>query len=125
MRRRARVLIVDDNDTNRTICAAICDMAGYAYEVAEDGQAAVAAVRTGGYDLVLMDIRMPRMDGLSATREIRALEGPESQVPIIAVTTEAGSEESRAYLQAGMVAVVGKPLDPKRLIETMQAVLED
>ncbi len=68
---------------------------------------------------------MPRMDGLSATREIRALEGPESQVPIIAVTTEAGSEESRAYLQAGMVAVVGKPLDPKRLIETMQAVLED
>jgi CheY-like chemotaxis protein len=117
------VLIVDDNEVNRQICGAFCEMAGYQYQYAVDGVQALDAVACGRFDLVLMDIHMPRMDGVAAARAIRALPHGVSSVPIIAVTTSAEAEYAERYREAGLSAVVAKPITPARLLEAMAVAL--
>jgi len=117
------ILIVDDNATNRVVAQALCEMFGCTSETAEDGVEALEAVQSRPFDLVLMDIKMPRMDGVQATQAIRALTGPESQIPIVALTANADPDDARAYLAIGMAAVVEKPIKPERLRMAMNAAL--
>jgi len=118
------VLIVDDNATNRVVAQALCEMFGCTSETADDGVEALEAVQQRQFDLVLMDIKMPRMDGVQATLAIRALEGPVSAVPIVALTANADPEDAKKYLACGMAAVVEKPIKPERLRMAMSAALE-
>jgi signal transduction histidine kinase/CheY-like chemotaxis protein len=117
------ILIVDDNATNRVVAQALCEMFGCTSECAEDGLEALEAVQARRFDLVLMDIKMPRMDGVQATRAIRALNGPEREVPIIALTANADPDDARHYLTIGMAAVVEKPIKPERLRAAMNTAL--
>jgi signal transduction histidine kinase/CheY-like chemotaxis protein len=118
------ILIVDDNATNRVVAQALCEMFGCTSETAEDGVEAVEAVRDRPFDLVLMDIKMPRMDGVQATQAIRALSGPVSRIPIVALTANADPEDARRYLSIGMAAVVEKPIKPERLRMAMTTAME-
>jgi CheY-like chemotaxis protein len=94
-------------------------------ECAEDGVEAVEAAKTGRFDLILMDIKMPRMDGVEATRAIRALGGRHAVVPIIALTANADPEDAIGYLASGMSSVVEKPIKPEALLAAMNACLPD
>ena len=118
------ILIVDDNATNRVVAQALCEMFGCTSETAEDGVEALAAVQERQFDLVLMDIKMPRMDGVQATQAIRALDGPVGSIPIVALTDNADPEDAKKYLATGMAAVVEKPIKPERLRMAMNAALE-
>jgi CheY-like chemotaxis protein len=117
------ILIVDDNATNRVVAQALCEMFGCSSETAEDGLEALEAVQARPFDLILMDIKMPRMDGVQATRAIRALTGPESTIPIVALTANADPDDARHYLSIGMAAVVEKPIKPERLRMAMNLAL--
>ena len=120
-----RVLIVDDNEVNRRICGTFCEMAGYSCEYAQDGAEAVEAATNSAFSVVLMDIHMPRMDGLAAARAIRALPGRRGSLPIIAVTTSADPADAQRYLAAGLTDVVAKPLTPGRLLEAIATALHE
>jgi CheY-like chemotaxis protein len=121
--RCAHVLVVDDNATNRMVAEALCEMFDCTSESAEDGVEAVEAAKTGRFDLILMDIKMPRMDGVQATRAIRDLSGPKGKVPIIALTANADPEDARGYLASGMSSVVEKPIKAEALLAAMTACL--
>lgn len=117
---RAHILVVDDNATNRMVAETLCEMFDCTSESAVDGMEAVEAAATGRFDLILMDIKMPRMDGVTATREIRALPGAAGRVPIIALTANADPEDAAGYLKAGMNGVVEKPMKPENLLRALQ-----
>ncbi|MGZ5987254.1 MAG: response regulator [Caulobacteraceae bacterium] len=121
--RSAHILVVDDNATNRMVAQALCEMFDCTSESANDGAEAVEAVRGGRFDLVLMDIKMPVMDGVAATRAIRALPGAFGRVPIIALTANAEPEDADGYLAAGMNGVVEKPMKPEHLLAALQEAL--
>jgi len=112
-----RVLLVEDNPVNREVGEHLLQDAGLAVETAEDGQQAVALALEGGHDLILMDMQMPVMDGLVATRAVRLQIG--WAIPIIAMTANAFGEDREACLAAGMNDHVAKPVDPARLYETL------
>jgi CheY-like chemotaxis protein len=121
--RSAHILVVDDNATNRMVAQALCEMFDCTCESATDGVEAVEAARGGRFDLILMDIKMPNMDGVAATRAIRALPGPVSGVPIIALTANADPDDAEGYLAAGMTGVVEKPMKPEHLLAALQHAL--
>lgn len=118
------ILIVDDNATNRVVAQALCEMFGCTSETAEDGLEAVAAVQERPFDLILMDIKMPRMDGVQATQAIRALDGPASAIPIVALTANADPDDAKRYVASGMACVVEKPIKPERLRFAINTALE-
>ena len=122
--RAAHILVVDDNATNRMVAQSLVEMFDCTSESAEDGEAAVEAARTGRFDLILMDIKMPRMDGVAATRAIRALPGRIGVTPIIALTANADPDDAEAYLAAGMNGVVEKPMKPEQLLSALQQALD-
>jgi two-component system, sensor histidine kinase len=122
--RAAHILVVDDNATNRMVAQSLVEMFDCTSESAEDGEEAVEAAQTGRFDLILMDIRMPRMDGVAATRAIRALPGRLGAVPIIALTANADPEDAEGYLAAGMNGVVEKPMKPEHLLQALQQALD-
>ncbi len=117
------VLVVDDNATNRMVAEGLCEMFDCTSECAVDGVEAVEAARSGRFDLILMDIKMPRMDGVEATKAIRALPGPVGQIPIIALTANADPEDAKHYLASGMGAVVEKPIKPERLLTAINTAM--
>ena len=121
--RSAHVLVVDDNATNRMVAQALCEMFDCTCESANDGAEALEAARGGRFDLILMDIKMPVMDGVAATRAIRALPGFPGQVPIIALTANADPEDAKLYVAVGMHSVVEKPLKPEKLLEAISLAL--
>ncbi|HEX8233036.1 MAG TPA: response regulator [Caulobacteraceae bacterium] len=121
----AHVLVVDDNATNRMVAQSLCEMFDCTSEAVEDGVEAVEAVRTGRFDLILMDIKMPRMDGVEATRAIRQLPGAPARIPIIALTANADPDDARAYIACGMCSVVEKPINPERLLQAMNAAFAE
>jgi CheY-like chemotaxis protein len=123
--RSAHILVVDDNATNRMVVEALCEMFDCSTESVVDGLEAVEAARAGRFDVILMDIKMPRMDGVTATREIRKLAGHAGRVPIIALTANADADEVQQYLAAGMRGVVEKPIKPERLLEALDSALAD
>ena len=96
------------------------ERAGHRCDTVGNGLEAVAAVLRMPYDLVLMDIQMPEMDGMSATRRIRATESPVAQVPIIALTANAMKGDREQYLDAGMDEYVSKPIDPAQLFAAIR-----
>jgi CheY-like chemotaxis protein len=120
---RTHLLIVDDNATNRMVAAALCGMFGCTTETAADGEEAVEAVKSRPFDLILMDIRMPRMDGVAATRAIRSLRGVPGRTPIVALTANADPQSTAGYLAAGMNGVVDKPINPAQLLAALQDAL--
>jgi CheY-like chemotaxis protein/HPt (histidine-containing phosphotransfer) domain-containing protein len=116
-RRPGRILLAEDNVFNIDLATAILESAGYTVDVATDGVAAVSAVGRRRYDLILMDMQMPELDGLAATREIRCFESGGARVPIIAMTANAMKEDQRRCLEAGMDDYFSKPFSPASLIE--------
>ncbi len=107
-----RILVVEDNSTNRMIATKLLEAMGAQVDTAEDGYLGVEAAAAGGFDLILMDVQMPGIDGLEAARRIRALGGPAARIPIVALTANVLAHQRRAYLDAGMDGVVGKPISP-------------
>jgi PAS domain S-box-containing protein len=111
-----RVLVVEDNATNRMIATKLLESLGAAVETAADGYLGVEAAERGGFDLILMDVQMPGIDGLEAARRIRALGGAAAATPIVALTANVLAHQQRRYLDAGMDGVVGKPISPGALV---------
>jgi CheY-like chemotaxis protein len=118
-----RILLAEDNATNRFVATRMLERLGHDVQSVVDGQAAVDAVRSGTHDLVLMDMMMPEMDGLTATRVIRASTGPKSRIPIIGLTANAMEADEQACRQAGMDGFVTKPVKVGRLEEAIQAAM--
>jgi PAS domain S-box-containing protein len=112
-----RVLLAEDNPTNQRVVVLMLETQGYVVDVASNGEEAVALLRRGlRYDVVLMDVRMPVMDGPTATRLIRRLDGPAASIPIIALTANVLPEQQQAYREAGMDDFVPKPFEVEALL---------
>jgi CheY-like chemotaxis protein len=122
---RSRVLIVDDIAENRMVLAMFCEQFGVACESVEGGREAVQAASSGRFDAILMDIFMPRMDGMIATAAIRALAEPAGSTPIIAVTTACEPGDVQRYLACGMNDAVAKPILAARLMEALSTALAE
>ncbi len=113
--RQLRVLVAEDNQINQVVIRAILTRAGHDVDIVEDGARTVEAAAGSDYDLILMDVQMPEMDGPTATRAIRALSGPRSEIPIVALTANAMAGDREKYLAAGMNEYVSKPIDADEL----------
>jgi len=120
--RPLRILLAEDNRINQQFAVALLQKAGHAVEVVGNGLEAVEAVRRNTYDVVLMDVQMPLLDGVGATREIRGLAPPKNVVPIIAMTANAMTGAERRYLDAGMDDYVSKPVSPENLLAKLAQV---
>jgi PAS domain S-box-containing protein len=118
-----RILAAEDNETNQLVLKALLSHADAEVVFADNGAEALEAAKTGDFDLVLMDVQMPVMDGMTATRAIRALEGPRGAVPIVAVTADAMAEQVSKCLAAGMDAHISKPLRPEALFSVIDECL--
>jgi CheY-like chemotaxis protein len=118
-----RVLIVDDLVTNRNIIGAFLGNAGHMVTEAEGGEEAVWLASEHSFDIILMDIRMPQVDGLEATRRIRALSAPRGQVPILALTAHSVADQKAKCRDAGMDGHLAKPVDYNTLIKTVDNVI--
>ncbi len=110
-----RVLLAEDNPVNALLARTLLTREGCVVDVVGDGEEAVEAVQATPYDLVFLDIRMPRLDGFGAARRIRALEGEAARTPLVALTADAAEEDRAAVLAAGLDDFLTKPIDPARL----------
>jgi CheY-like chemotaxis protein len=118
--RRLKLLVVDDNAVNRELITTLLSPFDIEVDTANDGAEALEAVSRAGYDLILMDVQMPVMDGLTATRRIRALQGAAARgVPIVAMTANILPEQIARCHEAGMDDHLGKPINPARLLQTL------
>ena len=122
-----RILLAEDNELNQEIASAILEDSGFSTEVADNGRIAVDMMRKaepGYYQLVLMDVQMPEMNGYEATREIRKLENKElASIPIIAMTANAFEEDKREALRCGMDGHIAKPINVEVLLDTLKKIL--
>ena len=116
-----KVLYVDDNESNRALVTAVLSAQGMTCVTAEDGKSGVAAAAGGEFDLILMDIQMPVMNGVEATRAIRALETRVAELPIVAVTANTLEEQLQAYADAGMDDLIAKPIQLAELVGKVTA----
>jgi signal transduction histidine kinase/CheY-like chemotaxis protein len=114
-----RILLAEDNKINQRLMVMLLGAAGHQVDVVGNGEEAVAAVSEGGFDLVLMDIQMPLLDGVGAAQRIRAMAEPNRSIPILALTADAIAGAAERYLAAGMDAYLAKPITPA----TLQAAL--
>ena len=121
LNRKLSILLVDDDAINRLAARVLLEQAGQQVTEAENGQLAIEKIKTESFDVVLMDIHMPVMDGISATQVIR--EDKENQVPIIGLTASVMTDEKDRYLEAGMNAVVEKPIRIEKLMKAIQQLL--
>jgi PAS domain S-box-containing protein len=114
-----RILLAEDNKINQRLAAAILEKAGYGCDIVNSGREAVEAVRRSVYDVILMDVQMPDMDGVEATKLIRALEPPKNCVRVIAMTAHAMSGVRDMYLASGMNDYISKPISVAILLEKL------
>jgi CheY-like chemotaxis protein/HPt (histidine-containing phosphotransfer) domain-containing protein len=120
--RPLRILLAEDNKINQKFALAVLSKAGHSVEIVENGHQAVDAVRRTPFDVVLMDIQMPELDGVSATRQIRALPAPMRLVPIIAMTANAMAGAKEEYLATGMNGYISKPVQPAHLLAALAEI---
>ncbi len=119
--RRLRLLLVEDTVANQRLVSRILGKRGHLVEVADDGAVAVKLVREKDFDVVLMDLHLPMMDGFEAAAAIRAIGEPgKSRVPIIALTAHSMQDDQDRCLEAGMNACISKPIDSRELIATVE-----
>jgi len=122
-RRKLRVLLAEDNAINQKLAARLLEKHGHTVTVANDGAEAVAAVKGGEFDVVLMDVQMPNMDGLEAAAAIRILErGTGKHVPIVAMTAHAMKGDDTRCLEAGMDGYISKPIQPGHMMDVIAQV---
>jgi CheY-like chemotaxis protein len=119
-----RVLVVEDNPVNRQLMRALVEVAGHHVDLAEDGEQGVAAAAQAQYDLVLMDIQLPGIDGIETMRQIRALGGHNSTIPVIAVTAHILPSQRDWLLSTGMDGYMSKPVFPADLHRMLRAWAE-
>lgn len=119
-----RILLAEDNVINQEVIRGFLKSRNWHCDIAEDGLEAVEAVTTGHYDVVLMDVQMPRMDGIQATREIRALPAPAGDTPILGLTANAMREDSHRGLQAGMNSYATKPIKKDTFFAEIERLIE-
>ncbi len=123
--RRARVLVVEDTKVNQRVATRVLEKIGYDYDVAENGRIAVEMVKHSHFDLILMDCRMPEMDGFQATRAIRELERESgAHVPIVAMTANAMDRDREACLESGMDDFLAKPINIRELRAKLEQFLK-
>ena len=120
--RQLLVLMAEDVPSGQILARALLEKMGHRVEIEADGSAALAAAKTGRFDLVIMNVRMPGMDGLAASRAIRALEGPAAAVPIIALTAFGQPEDKARALAAGADDCLAKPIRPHELATVIERV---
>jgi PAS domain S-box-containing protein len=118
--RALRILVAEDNDVNQKVIAAMLGKSSHRIDIVSNGIEAVSAVIRGSYDLVLMDVQMPEMDGVTATRRIRELDSELANIPIIALTANAMKGDEQKYREAGMNDYVTKPIESEKLAAAMQ-----
>jgi signal transduction histidine kinase/DNA-binding response OmpR family regulator len=117
--RPGRVLVVDDHEVNRFVAARILESGGYTVEIARDGAEALSLVQENRFDLILMDVQMPVVDGLEASRAVRALGAHVRQPRIVALTADVMANNRADCIAAGMDDFIEKPFDPERFLETV------
>ncbi|MBF0443870.1 MAG: response regulator [Oligoflexales bacterium] len=117
------MLAVEDNETNQIAILALLEQAGVMADCASDGPSAIEAVRKNKYDLILMDIHMPRMDGIETSRQIRTLTSREAvrPPPIIALTADVMAGDRERFIAAGMNDYIPKPINYSNLIEVLSS----
>ncbi|HVM96161.1 MAG TPA: ATP-binding protein, partial [Candidatus Acidoferrales bacterium] len=124
-RRTLRILVAEDNLTNQKLVSRILEKRGHRVSIVADGRQALDAWRTASFDVVLMDVQMPEMDGIEATRVIRAQERHDGRhLPIVALTAHALQGDKELFLAAGMDAYLSKPIDAHDLVQTIEALAQ-
>ena len=123
-----KILLVEDNELNQEIAQTILETAGFVIDTADDGSVAVEMMKekpAGTYDLILMDVQMPIMNGYEATRAIRALDDPKkAAIPIVAMTANAFDEDRKEAIESGMNGYAAKPIDIDKLMKTLDDILK-
>jgi CheY-like chemotaxis protein len=119
-RKNYQLLLAEDNPINQKLAVTILQKSGYSIDVVDDGEQAVKAIEGGTYNLVLMDVQMPGLDGFEATQRIRSSDGEYQHVPIIAMTAHAMSGDRERCLAAGMDDYISKPFDLDELLHTVE-----
>ena len=119
------ILVAEDNAINQQIISSYLRKLGHRYEIAENGTEVLRQIEHETYDLILMDVRMPEMSGLEATKHIRAMRNETNLIPIIALSADAMGENVESYFEAGMNDFVAKPINLAQLIEKIDAVLQE
>jgi len=123
-RKQLRILLAEDNAVNQVLAVRLLEKQGHTVTVAGDGRVALAALEKQAFDLVLMDVQMPVMDGFEATAGIRSQEkATGAHIPIIAMTAHAMKGDRERCLAAGMDGYIAKPIQPKELYETLERFL--
>jgi len=120
-----RILLAEDNGTNQLVFSKLVQYLGVHVTYANNGREAVEHASSSAFDVIFMDMRMPEMDGLEATRKIRALDGPRNRIPIIALTANAFADDIKACHDAGMNDFVAKPIRKKTLVEKLAKIVAD
>jgi two-component system sensor histidine kinase/response regulator len=115
-----RILVADDNLVNQKVAKRMLERLGYSVALANDGKQALSAIKTASFDLIMMDVQMPEMDGLEATRHIREWEAGKTRIPIIALTAHAMDSHREECLAAGMESFLAKPI----LLESLKLQIE-
>jgi CheY-like chemotaxis protein len=115
-----KILLAEDNPVNQKVAEAILHKAGYPVHIVENGLDVVKALRSDCYNLVLMDVQMPEVDGIEATRRVREMEGDERHTPIVAMTAHAMSGDKEKCLKSGMDDYIAKPIRPSDLLDMVE-----